>query len=61
MLGFFQASATAVAGLGRPTGALTARRSEDQNALLLFPAEESGANDFVRAPRLLATGRKALL
>jgi hypothetical protein len=61
MLGFFQASATAVAGLGRPAGTRTARRNEDQNALLLFPAEESGANDFVRAPRLLATGRKALL
>jgi hypothetical protein len=61
MLGFFQASATAVAGLGRSAEARAPRRNEDQNALLLFPAEESVANDFVRAPRLLATGRKALL
>jgi hypothetical protein len=61
MLGFFQASATAVAGLGRSAAARAPRRNEDQNALLLFPAEESVANDFVRAPRLLATGRKALL
>jgi hypothetical protein len=61
MLGFFQASATAVAGLGRSAEARKPRKNEDQNGLLHFPAEESGANDFVPAPRLLATGRKALL
>jgi hypothetical protein len=60
MLGFFQASATAVARLGHAQ-TRSPRRNEDQNALLLFPAEESGAHDFLPAPRLLATGRKALL
>jgi hypothetical protein len=58
MLGFFRASATVVAGLGHSA---EARKPRNQHGLLLFPAEESGANDFVPAPRLLATGRKALL
>jgi hypothetical protein len=61
MLGFFRASASAVASLGRSAVARSPRKKEDQNALLLFPAEESSADDFVPAPRLLATGRKALL
>jgi hypothetical protein len=61
MLAFFQASVTLVASLGRSGEARNRRRNEEQNALLLFPAEDLQKNDFVPAPRLLATGRKALL
>jgi hypothetical protein len=61
MLGFFQASAIVVASLGRPRRTLNPRGNEEQNALLLFPAEDSRATDRVLAPRMLATRRKALL
>jgi hypothetical protein len=61
MLGFLDASVTAFASLGRSASTRSLRKSEEQSALLLFPAEDSAVNAFVPAPRLLATRRKALL
>jgi hypothetical protein len=61
MLGFFDASVTAFASLGSPAATNAPRRTEEENALLLFPAEDAAANDFVPASRPLATRRNALL
>jgi hypothetical protein len=61
MLGFFRASVSIVERLGHAGSPRKARKNEEQSALLLFPAEDSGANDLVLSPPLLATRRKALL
>lgn len=61
MLGFLGAAATVVKSLGRTAQPHTSRHEEQQDALLLFPAEDSEKNDLVLAPQLLATRRKALL
>jgi len=61
MLGFFRASVSIVERLGHAGLPRHARKNDDQSALLLFPAEDSGTNDLVLSPPLLATHRKALL
>ena len=61
MLGFLGAAATVVKSLGRTAQPYTEQSDEQQDALLLFPAEDSEQNDLVIAPQLLATRRKALL
>ena len=62
MLGFLRDAVLAVerlASIGQPL--ISAGKNEQQDALLLFPAEDSGARDLALTPRMLATGRKALL
>jgi len=61
MLGFFRASVSIVERLGHAGSPSKARKNEEQSALLLFPAEDSGSKDLVLSPPLLATRRKALL
>jgi hypothetical protein len=61
MLGFIGAAATVVKSLGRPAKTSTGTSREQQDALSLFPAEDSAANDLLLGPHLLATRRKALL
>jgi hypothetical protein len=61
MLGFFRATVSIVERLGRSDSPRKARKNEEQDALLLFPAEDSREGNLVLAPPLLATRRKALL
>ena len=62
MLGFLRDAALVfqrLASFDQPI--VSGRRNEQHDALLLFPAEDAAAIDRVVAPRMLATGRKALL
>ena len=61
MLSFLGAVATIFKSLGHPAQSHTETNKEQPDALLLFPAEDSHANDLVFGSHLLATRRKALL
>ena len=61
MLGFLGAVATVVKSLGHPAQSHAETNEEQPDALALFPAEDSHANDLVLGSHLLATRRKALL
>lgn len=61
MLSFLAAVRTVVKSLGHPAESHAESHAEQPDGLLLFPAEDSHADDLVLGSHLLATRRKALL